>query len=146
MDLGKALITPEDLKDWSDRVENYLKFVVVPLCTSAVARPLLSQLMSQSFTFTVHIVPLLPAHTVRLFLYFKRFSFYQHIFYLKSEKLEEILDDPSTSSFNCDETFVFISPVKNKVLATMETKDVYLVQRAQQSQVFQFWLHFLLLD
>lgn len=84
--------------------------------------------MSQSFTFTVHIVPLLPAHTVRLFIYFEMFSFYQYIFYLKREKLEAILDDP-TRSFNCDETFVLIFPVKKKVLATMGTKDVYFVHK-----------------
>ena len=29
-DLGKALITPEDLKDWSDREENYLSFSLFP--------------------------------------------------------------------------------------------------------------------
>ena len=91
LDLGKALITPEDLKKWRDRVENYLKFVIVPLCTSAVARPLLSQLMSQSFISSPSSTF---ATTHRSFLlYFEMFSFYQHIFSFIKKKRKKFEND-----------------------------------------------------
>jgi hypothetical protein len=43
--------------------------------------------------------------------------------------LEAILADPARS-FNCDETFMLISPGKKKVLATAGKKVVYLVHKS----------------
>lgn len=34
-----------------------------------------------------------------------------------------------TRSLNCDETFILLSPGKPKVLTTMGSKDVYLIQK-----------------
>jgi hypothetical protein len=42
--------------------------------------------------------------------------------------LEDILKDP-TRSFNCDDTFILLSPGKQNVLTTMGSKDVYLIQK-----------------
>lgn len=41
LDIGKALVTPVDLRKWSDRVEAHLKLVIIAFtCTYPVLRPL----------------------------------------------------------------------------------------------------------
>jgi hypothetical protein len=48
--------------------------------------------------------------------------------FFKGKKIEDILEDP-TRSFNCDESFIRLSPGKQKFLTAMGSKDVYLIQK-----------------
>lgn len=50
------------------------------------------------------------------------------ILFLRGKTIGDILEDP-TRSFNCDESFIRLSPGKQKFLTTMGSKDVYLIQK-----------------
>jgi len=87
---------------------------------------LISQLLPHTFTKTSTVRSFTTAHH---YSWNFQVHFLKYYFVFRDRNLEAIFTDP-TRWFNSDESFVLISPGKEKVLAPTGTKDVYLVHKS----------------